>query len=69
MNNIMRVHIITFTLNYKKNNKRGAIQLYDAYWHKKCPWSGREDSNLRPPAPEAGALPGCATPRKPGNGV
>ena len=26
-------------------------------------WSGREDSNLRPPAPEAGALPGCATPR------
>src|SRR5258705_9803444 len=27
-------------------------------------WSGREDSNLRPPAPKAGALPGCATPRK-----
>ena len=26
-------------------------------------WSGREDSNLRPPAPKAGALPGCATPR------
>lgn len=26
-------------------------------------WSGREDLNLRPPAPEAGALPGCATPR------
>ena len=26
-------------------------------------WSGREDSNLRPPAPHAGALPGCATPR------
>ena len=25
-------------------------------------WSGREDLNLRPPA-EAGALPGCATPR------
>src|SRR5438874_13235897 len=25
--------------------------------------SGREDSNLRPPAPKAGALPGCATPR------
>lgn len=24
-------------------------------------WSEREDSNLRPPAPEAGALPGCAT--------
>jgi hypothetical protein len=26
-------------------------------------WSGREDSNFRPPAPHAGALPGCATPR------
>jgi hypothetical protein len=26
--------------------------------------SGREDSNLRPPAPKAGALPGCATPRR-----
>src|ERR687884_76846 len=29
----------------------------------RCYWSGREDSNLRPPAPKAGALPGCATPR------
>src|SRR5437763_11096347 len=27
-------------------------------------WSGREDSNLRPPAPKAGALPDCATPRR-----
>ena len=26
-------------------------------------WSGREESNLRPPAPHAGALPGCATSR------
>lgn len=26
-------------------------------------WSGREDSNLRPPEPHSGALPGCATPR------
>lgn len=26
--------------------------------------SGREDLNLRPPAPKAGALPGCATPRE-----
>ena len=25
--------------------------------------SGRADSNRRPPAPKAGALPGCATPR------
>ena len=29
-------------------------------------WSGRRDSNTRPPAPKAGALPGCATPRRAG---
>ena len=28
-------------------------------------WSGRQDSNLRPSAPKADALPGCATPRHP----
>ena len=27
-------------------------------------WSGREDLNLRPLAPHASTLPGCATPRK-----
>ena len=27
-------------------------------------WSGRADLNGRPPAPKAGALPGCATPRQ-----
>ena len=26
-------------------------------------WSGRQDSNLRPLAPHASALPGCATSR------
>ena len=31
-------------------------------------WSEREDSNLRPPAPEAGALPDCATLRPLGGG-
>ena len=30
---------------------------------KRNEWSGRLDSNQRPPAPKAGALPGCATPR------
>ena len=29
----------------------------------KMSWSGREDLNLRHPAPKAGALPDCATPR------
>ena len=28
-------------------------------------WSGRQDSNLRHPAPKAGALPDCATSRRP----
>jgi hypothetical protein len=27
-------------------------------------WSGRQDLNLRPPHPQCGALPDCATPRK-----
>ena len=27
-------------------------------------WSGRQDSNLRHPAPKAGALPDCATSRR-----
>ena len=27
-------------------------------------WSGRQDSNLRPPGPKPGALPSCATSRK-----
>ena len=32
-------------------------------------WSGRQDSNLRPSAPKADALPDCATPRhQAGNG-
>ena len=30
-------------------------------------WSGRLDLNQRPPAPHAGALPGCATPRRTGS--
>ena len=30
----------------------------------KINWSGRLDLNQRLPAPEAGALPGCATPRQ-----
>ena len=34
--------------------------------HTLCDWpflAGRQDSNLRPPGPKPGALPGCATPR------
>ena len=32
-------------------------------WKQRSKWSGRPDLNRRPPAPKAGALPGCATPR------
>ena len=31
--------------------------------HFKKIWSGRSDSNTRPSAPKADALPGCAMPR------
>jgi hypothetical protein len=31
-------------------------------------WSGWRDSNSRHPAPKAGALPDCATPRNPSRG-
>jgi hypothetical protein len=33
-----------------------------SHWAKGI-WSGRADLNRGPPAPKAGALPGCATPR------
>jgi hypothetical protein len=33
--------------------------------HRSVCWSGRRDSNTRPSAPKADALPGCATPRAP----
>ena len=32
-------------------------------------WSGRDDSNVRPPEPHSGALPGCATPRQNGQSI
>src|SRR6476469_7452193 len=49
---------------------RRSIQLSYSRKHKRAPrarfsrWSGRLDLNQRPPAPEAGALPGYATPRR-----
>ena len=41
----------------KSNDKKRATRA------RFCHWSGRRDSNPRPPAPQADALPGCATPR------
>jgi hypothetical protein len=39
------------------------IQTTKNYLHHAEDLKGREDLNLRPPAPKAGALPDCATPR------
>ena len=49
-------------------NRPGAIDcaagtMPDLAGHAFDRWSGRQDSNLRPSAPKADALPGCATPR------
>jgi hypothetical protein len=43
------------------SHQLSASTLLISYW--KC-WSGRRDSNPRPSAPKADALPGCATPRR-----
>jgi hypothetical protein len=48
---------------YLTRNAAEQAQLRRAQRAKNEQWSGREDLNLRPPAPKAGALPGCATPR------
>ena len=45
---------------YGPRRKRGSQHLLLI----PCVWSGRRDSNSRPPAPHASALPGCATPRR-----
>jgi hypothetical protein len=37
---------------------------FQSLFGKNKDWSGREDSNLRPLAPHASALPGCATSRR-----
>ena len=55
-----------------RDNQLGRLELYQLSYTRLftpaagCkPLSGREDLNLRPPAPKAGALPGCATSRRP----
>ena len=42
---------------------RGATFFQKPEQHTVRNWSGRRDLNPRHPAPKAGALPGCATPR------
>jgi hypothetical protein len=43
----------------------GRCSFHLSYWRE----SGRADLNGRPPAPKAGALPGCATPRAISNNI
>src|ERR1700723_4253561 len=45
----------SFTSVFMDKNPRSRLERVN--------WSGRQDSNLRPLAPHASALPGCATPR------
>ena len=51
---LAKAPVLTFTITNNKNGPQGPDFCY---------WSGRRDSNPRPPAPQADALPGCATPR------
>ena len=44
-----------------RNSQLGRLRLYQLNYRRT--WSGRPDSNRRPPAPKAGALPNCATAR------
>ena len=57
----MQISYIQETHILKKNLFRWFWPLKITYCF--CQWSGRQDSNLRPPVPKTGALPGCATPR------
>ena len=45
------------------NHKKSPRDEAQAFQLVTSNWSGRPDSNRRPSAPQADALPGCATPR------
>jgi hypothetical protein len=49
--------------NRQNCRRSGALSSNRSAWVGAKRWSGRPDSNRGPPAPKAGALPGCATPR------
>ena len=55
---------LTCRLERTPKNHKGAKATIGEQRRTVEKWSGRPDSNWRPPAPKAGALPGCATPRR-----
>ena len=59
----MPAPLILFFCNTAVTNKKQRVSIFCNSLLSLMYWSGREDLNLRPPAPKAGALPGCATPR------
>ena len=52
-----------FTLTGKRQAIGPGLNEVSSNKKSESTWSGRLDSNQRPPAPHAGALPNCATPR------
>ena len=50
-------------INRRDKNKKPVNLWFTGFWLINK-LSGRPDSNWRPPAPKAGAIPGYATPRK-----
>ena len=56
----MRPYVTTLTMTQDQFSRISAQKFFPSIF---LEWSGRQDSNLRPPVPKTGALPGCATPR------
>src|SRR5712691_7065868 len=48
----------------RRSKSAEGFALHASEYRAEVYWSGRADSNRGPPAPKAGALPGCATPRQ-----
>ena len=59
-----RVGYATYPNNVPQRKQRGVGRFSNCLPRCVLIQSGRPDSNRRPPAPKAGALPDCATPRR-----
>ena len=58
MRGVFPTALMYFCLAGVASSAKRDLPIPEAVW-----WSGQQDSNLRPPAPKAGALPDCAMPR------